>query len=99
MIFQETHSLTKKTMTKTKVFKEFAPKFRKIYGVTKVNKQGTLYMIVFFKYKTETAYNRVREESIAIIDNTPHLEFIKVTGANYDTPKYDYCVVLIKLVK
>ncbi len=86
-------------MLKNKIFTTFAPKFRRIYGVTKVNKQGTLYMKVFFKYKTDTAYNRIREESLAIIDNTPHLEFIKVTGANYDTPRYDYCVVLIKLVK
>ena len=86
-------------MTKIKAFKTFAPKFRKIYGVTKVNMLGTLYMRVFFRYKTDTTYNRIREESLEIIDNTPHLEFIKVTGASYDTPKYDYCVVLIKLVK
>ncbi len=86
-------------MTKQKAFKTFAPKFRKIYGVTKVNMLGTLYMRVFFRYKTDTVYNRVREQSVEIIDNTQHLEFIKVTGANYDTPKYDYCVVLIKLVK
>ena len=86
-------------MTKTKVFTQFAPKFRKIYGVTKVNKQGALYMRVFFKYKTDTMYNRIREESLEIIENTPHLEFIKVTGANYDMSKSDYCVVLIKLVK
>ncbi len=86
-------------MTKQKAFKTFAPKFRKIYGVTKVNMLGTLYMRVFFRYKTDTVYNRVREQSVEIIDNTKHLKFIKVTGANYDTPKYDYCVVLIKLVK
>lgn len=86
-------------MTKLKAFKTFAPKFRRIYGVTKVNMLGTMYMRVFFKYKTDTMYNRVREQSLEIIDTTAHLEFIKVTGANYTTPKFDYCVVLIKLVK
>lgn len=86
-------------MTKQKAFTTFAPKFRRIYGVTKVNMLGTLYMRVFFRYKNDSVYNRVREQSLDIIDNTPHLEFIKVTGAGYDTPRYDYCVILIKLIR
>lgn len=84
-------------ITKPKIFKEFAPKFRKIYGVTSVKKDGTKYIRVNFKYKTDTMYNRIRQEAIDIIDNTPHLKFIRVTGADYETLFNDYCVIIIEL--
>jgi len=84
-------------ITKPKIFKKFAPKFRKIYGVKAVKKDGTKYMSVIFKYKTDTMYNRIRQEAIDIIDTTPHLKFIAVTGTDYNILKADYCMIIIEL--
>lgn len=84
-------------ITKPKIFKEFAPKFRNIYGVTSVKKPDTKHINVNFKYKTDTMYNRIRQEAIDIIDSTTHLKFIRVTGADYSTVKVDYCVIIIEI--
>jgi hypothetical protein len=84
-------------ITKPKIFKEFAPKFRSIYGVTSVKRPDTKHINVVFKYKTDTMYNRIRQEAIDIIDTTPHLKFVRVTGANYNITKADYCVIIIEM--